>query len=50
MQYTEKTIKTSSYTVVIRRPILTDSEREKREQDVIKALERFGKGKDYGKV
>lgn len=50
MQYTEKTITTSNYTIVIRRPILTDSERQKREQDVVKALERFAKEKDYEKV
>ena len=43
MQYTEKTIKTERYTVTIRRPILSDSERTKREQEVVQALERFGK-------
>lgn len=43
MQYTEKTITTNNYTIVIRRPILTDSERQKREQEVVKALERFEK-------
>ena len=43
MEYTEKTIKTESYTIVIRQPILTDSERAKREQEVVQALARFGK-------
>jgi hypothetical protein len=43
MQYTEKTIKTERYTVTIRRPILSDSERTKREREVVQALERFGK-------
>lgn len=43
MEYTEKTIKTERYTVTIRQPILTDSERAKREQEVINALARFGR-------
>jgi hypothetical protein len=43
MEYTEKTIKTERYTVTIRRPILSDSERAKREREVVQALERFGK-------
>lgn len=43
MQYTEKIIKTERYTVTIRSPILTDSERAKREQEVVSALARFGK-------
>lgn len=52
MKYTEKTITTNNYTIVIRRPILTDSERQKREQDVITALERFEKEREkhYEKV
>lgn len=54
MQYTEKTITTERYTVTIRSPILTDSERAKREKEVVNALARFGKAiekeKHYGKV
>lgn len=37
------TITGANYTVNIHRPILSDSERKKAEQDVVKALERFGK-------
>ena len=43
MEYTEKTIKTERYTITIRQPILTDSERAKREKEVVQALARFGK-------
>lgn len=43
MQYTEKTITTERYTVTIHSPILTDSERAKREKEVVTALARFGK-------
>lgn len=43
MQYTEKTIITEHGTITIHKPILSDSEREKREQEVIQALKRFGK-------
>lgn len=54
MEYTEKTITTENYTIVIRQPILNDSERAKREKEVVTALARFGKAiekeKQYGKV
>ncbi len=43
MNYTEKTIKAERYTVTIHKPILSDSERTKREQEVVNALARFGK-------
>ena len=43
MEYIEKTIKTERYTVTIHKPILNDQERDKREQEVTNALERFGK-------
>lgn len=43
MEYTEKTIKTENYTIVIRQPILTDGERKKTEQEIVSALTRFGK-------
>lgn len=43
MQYTTKTITGKNFTVTVHKPILSDSERKKREQDVVKALERFGK-------
>ena len=43
MEYTTQTITGENFTVTIHKPILNDSERKKREQDVIKALERFGK-------
>lgn len=43
MQYTTQTITGENFTVTIHRPILNDSERKKQEQQVIKALEQFGK-------
>ena len=43
MEYTTHTITGENYTVTIHRPILTDSERTKREGEATKALERFGK-------
>lgn len=43
MQYTKQTIKTEYGTITIHRPILSDAERKKREQEVITALARFGK-------
>ena len=43
MKYTEKLIRTDRYTVTIRRPDLNDCDRKKREQELVKALERFGK-------
>lgn len=43
MQYTTQTITGENFTITVRRPILSDSERKKREQQVIKALEQFGK-------
>ena len=38
-----KQIKTANGTITIHRPILSESERQKKEQEVIKALGRFGK-------
>jgi hypothetical protein len=43
MKYTEKTIKTEHFTVKIHKPILSDSEKAKREQEVANALVKFGK-------
>lgn len=46
MTYTTQTITGNNFTVTIHKPILTDSERNKREQEVLTALERFGKAKE----
>ena len=46
MQYTTQTITGENFTITIHKPILSDSERKKREQEVINALERFGKAKE----
>lgn len=43
MNYTTQTITAKNFTITIHKPILDDSERKKREQEVINALERFGK-------
>ena len=43
MDYTTQTITGKNFTINIHKPILSDSEKHKREQDLIKALERFGK-------
>ena len=43
MDYTTQTIKTEKFTVTVHKPILSDSERKKREQEVVNALARFGK-------
>lgn len=44
MEYITETIKISeNCTVTIRRPILTDSERQKVEKSVVTALERYGR-------
>lgn len=43
MKYTTQTITGENFTVIVHKPILTDGERKKREQEVITALERFGK-------
>ena len=42
--YRTKTIQVGNATVEIHRPILTDAERTKRENQVIDALRGFGKG------
>ena len=42
--YRTKTIKVGNATIEINRPILTDEERSKRENQVINALKGFGKG------
>ena len=49
MKYTTQTITGKNFTITVHKPILTDSERKKREQDVIKALERFGKEQEKRK-
>lgn len=43
MDHKTQTITGENFTVTIHKPILTDSERTKREQEAIKALERYGK-------
>lgn len=43
MEYTTQTITGTNFTITVHKPILNDSERKKREQDVVQALERFGK-------
>lgn len=43
MHYTTQTITGENFTITVHKPILSDSERKKREQDVVQALERFGK-------
>ena len=50
MEYTETTITTERYTVTIRSPILSESERAKREKEVVQALARFGKAIEKEKV
>lgn len=42
--YYTKVIRVGNATVEINRPILTDEERNKRENQVIEALRSFGKG------
>ena len=42
MNYTTKTITGENFTVTVHKPILSDSERKKREQEVVNALARFG--------
>jgi hypothetical protein len=42
-QYCSKTIQVGNVTVTIHRPILTDSERLKAEQNIKSALSRFGR-------
>ena len=43
MSYTTQTITGENFTIVIHKPILSDSERKKREQELVNALEHFGK-------
>lgn len=43
MKYSTQTITGENFTITVHKPILNDSERKKREQEVINALERFGK-------
>jgi hypothetical protein len=45
--YRTKTIKVGNCTIEINRPILTPEEQKKREDQVIEALKRFGKEKQY---
>ena len=41
MSYTTQTITGENFTIVIHKPILSDSERKKREQELVNALENF---------
>lgn len=43
MEYTTQTITGENFTITVHKPILTDIERRKREQEATKALESFGK-------
>lgn len=43
MKYTTQTITGNNFTITVHRPVLDDSERKKREQEVVNALARFGK-------
>ena len=43
--YRTKTIRVGNATIEIHRPILTDEERSKRENQVMDALRGFGKGR-----
>lgn len=45
--YRTKVLKVGNCTIEIHRPILTEDERIKRENQVIDALRGFGKGKSY---
>lgn len=46
--YRTKTIQVGNCTIEINRPILTPEEQKRREDQVIEALKRFGKEKQYG--
>ena len=46
--YRTKVVKVGNCTIEINRPILTPAEQKKREDQVIEALKRFGKGSDNG--
>lgn len=46
--YRTKTIQVGNCTIEINRPILTPEEQKRREDQVIEAMKRFGKGKQYG--
>lgn len=46
MIYSKQAIKIENGTIVIHRPILSESEKEERKQKIIEALERFEKGKE----
>ena len=43
MQYTTQTITGENFTITVHKPILSDSDRQKREKELVSALERFGK-------
>lgn len=49
MSYTTQTITGENFTITIHKPILTDTERAKREGEAIKALEHFGKALENDK-
>lgn len=50
MEYRTKTITGSNFTINIHSPILTDTERAKREGEATKALEHFGKALEKDKA
>ena len=49
MDYSTKTFASENFTITVHKPILTDSERKSREQEVINALERFAKEQEKRK-
>ena len=50
MSYTTQTITGENFIINIHKPILTDIERRKREQEATKALENFGKALENSKA
>ena len=42
-EYITKTIKVENVTVYVHRPVLTESERAKRTEELVSALSRYGK-------
>ena len=46
--YRTKVLKVGNCTIEINRPILTPEEQKRREDQVIEAMKRFGKEKQYG--
>lgn len=46
--YRTKVLKVGNCTIEINRPLLTPEEQKRREDQVVEALKRFGKEKQYG--